>query len=112
MDKKLNRQIGYKKPTTVKATSTKATNYSSVVAYTVVKKEKPAPSPEEAKAIKEKKIIAWINSHPMFKWGSMCLLLKINKGNFHGNLSSKKPFISLENIKKIEQVISDYGYEK
>lgn len=113
MDKKLNRQIGYTKPKTVKTTSAKADNKSAVVGYTIVKKEEPPLLPEVIRVNKTKKIIAWIKKHPMFAWGRMCVLLEINKGNFSQTLKSKTPsYISSENIEKIEHVISDYGYEK
>lgn len=107
----MNRQIGYTKPKTVKATSAKVTNKSSIVAHAVVKKE-PALPPEIIRINKTKKVIAWIKKHPMFAWGRMCVLLDINKGNFSQTLQSKTPSISITNIKKIEHVISDYGYEK
>lgn len=65
-----------------------------------------------AELAKSPKITKWINDHPLFKWGTMCDSLGIDKGNFHRILNSKEPKIKIELISPIENILKDYGYAK
>lgn len=82
----------------------------------------PSPNPlkyhhlvDRAKKEKQQKdlpkiIIAWIKSHPMFKWGVMCKDVGIDKANFSRTMANPNPVISPEILLKIVSVISEYGF--
>jgi len=108
MDKKLNRVIGYVKP-------------SGVTQKQVGIKEPPKVAEEpkgevdllaaiEAAKGKAKKIVKWINEHEEFKWGVMCTKLKIDRGNFQRTLNSNEPSIKIELVLQIENFLTAYGY--
>lgn len=112
MDKKLNRQILYVKPTSQKCDGKKMDSISIDELNTF---ENISQSPElkfkaPLKKTEAKDIIKWIKEHPYFKWSSMCVDLKIDKGNFQRILKAKEPSIKQEQVLLIEQKIKEYGY--
>jgi F420-0:gamma-glutamyl ligase len=58
------------------------------------------------------KIVEWIKTHPMFKWGVMCKAIGIDKSNFYRTLQEESPVIKAEVAAKIEALIKEYGYGK
>lgn len=117
MKKGLNRQIGYIKP---KVNNTTPKEVAPLPKLTKEIKENVHKATEvsvdilkilEVQKTKSLKIVKWINGHKKFKWGTMCLELGIDKGNFQRVLKSNAPEIKLELIPKIEENLKQYGYE-
>lgn len=110
MDKKLNRTIGYIKPTSaVKITPAKNTE---VINPEIQTTEIDLAAIIETAKIKTKKVVKWINDHEEFKWGVMCTKLGIDRGNFQRTLNSDEPNIKIELVLQIENFLTAYGYAK
>jgi len=57
------------------------------------------------------KIVEWIKSHPLFKWGTMCKVVGIDKSNFSRTLQEENPKIKADVIVKMESILKEYGYK-
>lgn len=104
MEKKLNRQIGYKPP--------KKSPDPTIVIVKPKKVKPPVTIELVSKPSTAQDIIAWIKAHPHFKWFSMCRELGIDGGNFKRTMDAECPVIKPENILKIEKNLMEYGYLK
>lgn len=115
MDKKLSRQIGYKRPTTIKLEGKPVGTLS-------VKKRTDAIAPTKvvAEVISEKKkkegptaaqVVAWIKAHPLFKWAALCKLVGMDRSNFSKVLRSETPLLKKEVVDSIAAILRDYGFE-
>lgn len=114
MDKKLNRQIGYKPGTSVPKKE-EVSDFKKPVPKLPAAPEvdnRPERSSESINFADTKRIVSWLKSHPMFAWGRMCGVIGLNKGNFSSMLKSSKPYINPNTIPKIEGVLKEYGYKK
>jgi hypothetical protein len=123
MDKTLKRKIGYqppKKTVTVLKTPVPVPNVPDQATFKDAqkgKRDKPSAGSKalakeimKAPVITAKQVVDWIKSHPLFKWGSMCFLIGIDKGNFARTLESADPKIKPEILTKIVAVIKQYGF--
>lgn len=121
MDKKLNRTIGYVKPSGVSKPEPKKEVMKEEPKITpeIEEIKEVVPEPEidllailKAEKIKAKKIVNWINEHEEFKWGGMCTKLGVDRGNFQRVLNAEEPNIRIELILQIEGFLKEYGYAK
>lgn len=112
MDKRTTRQIGFKRNAVNVPAKTpkpeKEIKESQV--EDVPKSEIDLSKVAQIQEAKSLKIIKWIKDHPDFKWGAMCVKLKIDKSNFYRIIKSSVPEIKLEQIPVIEKYIKHYGY--
>lgn len=122
----MKRKVGYVPPKTITVTRTPAPvknvpSEADFKARKAAKKDPPGKPSALTKEIRKKpinrpeitakQVVAWINSHPLFKWSSMCFLIGINKGNFGITIQSEDPKIKPEIVLKIVSVISKYGFQ-
>jgi hypothetical protein len=117
MDKSLKRQIGFKPATPESYKGKKAAVITPVVKKTKAEVVKILPgqtitmaSFATQKEVTAKQVVAWINAHPLFKWGGMCAEIGIHKGNFLKVIQSQEPKLKPEIVAKIVAVIGEYGF--
>lgn len=100
MDKKLNRQIGFRSDRKIATVNHPKWAKPLIEQAVKEKKEKDVP----------KQIVAWINERPLFKWSGMCRELGIDPSNFSRILQSTNPVIGPEMMAKILPVLREYGF--
>lgn len=119
MPQPLKRKIGYVKPKVAAKKIVETPTFKAVGNESAklnrgepIGPEWLADSPMCKKPATAKQLIAWIQKHPLFKWGTMCQQIGIDKANFKRTMESEEQVIKPEIASKIEAILRLYGFGK